>query len=143
MIRLDLGRGKRAIDLGHGVTVTVLPLTSGMMMMAKDRLAARKRQDGEEIRATDLVKELGLLAIVGWEGVAGDDGGPATVTEESVSALLDLYPIFDAFNDLFVGPALTLEAEKNASAPSPNGTSAGAETIAKRARKRAQSAHIQ
>lgn len=143
MIRLDLGRGKRTLDLGHGVTVTVLPLTSGMMMMAKDRLAARKRQDGEEIRAADLVKELGLLAIVGWEGVAGDDGEPAPVTEESVSALLDLYPIFSAFNDQFVSPALTLEAEKNASALSPNGTSAGAKTIAAPARSRARSARTQ
>ncbi len=143
MIRLDLARGKRDIDLGHGVTVTVLPLTSAMMMMAKDRLAARRRADGEEIRPADLVKELGLLAIVGWEGVAGDDGEPAPVTEVSVSALLDLYPIFTAFNDLFVGPALTLEAEKNASALSLNGTSAGAKTIAAPARSRAKSARIQ
>lgn len=143
MIRLDLARGKRSINLGHGVTVTVLPLTSAMMMMAKDRLAERKRQGGEEIRATDLVKELGLLAIIGWEGVAGAEGEPAPVTEESVSALLDLYPIFNSFNDLFVGPALTLEAEKNASAPSPNGTSAGAKTIAAPVRSRARSARIQ
>ncbi|MFG1262360.1 hypothetical protein [Xanthobacter aminoxidans] len=143
MIRLNLARGKRTLDLGHGVTVTVLPLTSAMMMMAKDRLAARKKVDGEEISTTDLVKALGLLSITAWEGVAGDDGSPAAVTEESVSALLDLYPIFNSFNDQFVGPALTLEAEKNASAPSPNGTSAGAKAIAKRARNRARSARMQ
>lgn len=142
MIRLNLARGKRDIDLGHGVTVTVLPLTSVMMMMAKDRLAARRRADGEEIRAADLVKELGLLAIVGWEGVAGDDGEPAPVTEASVSALLDLYPLFSVFDKQFIGPALTLDAEKNASAPSLNGTSAGAKTIAAPARRRAKSARI-
>lgn len=140
MIRLDLARGKRDIDLGHGVTVTVLPLTSAMMMMAKDRVAARARQDGEDVRPADLVKELGLLAIVGWEGVAGDDGAPVPVSAESVSALLDLYPLFTIFNERFVGPALTLEAEKNAFALSLNGTSAGAKTIAAPARSRAKSA---
>lgn len=143
MIRLNLAREPRTLDLGHGVAVTVLPLTSAMMMAAKDRLAERQKINGMEIRAADLVKELGLLAIVDWEGVAGEDGAPAPLTEVSVLALLDLYPVFSRFNDLFVGPALTLEAEKNASAPSLTGTSAGAKTIAARARKRAKSARIQ
>lgn len=142
MIRLNLAREPRTLDLGHGVTVTVVPLSSALMLAAKDRLAER-RKAGEDIRAIDLIKVIGCLAIMAWDGVADEDGSPAPVSDESVSALLDLYVISEKFNEVYVSPALTLEAEKNAFAPSLNGTSAGAKTIAAPARSRAKSARIQ
>jgi len=40
--------------------------------------------------------------------------------------LLDIYPIFEAFQAGYVAKALVLDQEKNVSAPLPTGTSAGA-----------------
>lgn len=125
MIRLDLARGPRDLDLGYGVTVTALPLTSAVMMVAQASLP----KDGT-VQPFDLVRACGQLTIVGWTGVAGEDGAPAVVTPEAIGALLDLYPIGMAFQRLHVAPALVLDLEKNVSAPSPNGTSAGATDIA-------------
>ena len=138
MIRLNLARGPRELDLGHGVTVTVLPLTTGLMMEARRRLAARPAE--APVSAVDLIHEVGRLAVTSWTGVAGEDGAPAPVTDATVDALFDLYQFAEAFERLYIGPALTLAEEKNASAPSPNGISAGAPDIAEPAPSRAPTA---
>ena len=36
------------------------------------------------------------------------------MTPEGIDALLDLWPIAEAFERLYLGPALLLDAEKNA-----------------------------
>lgn len=143
MIRLDLARAPRTLDLGHGVTVTVLPFTSAMMMAARDRLTRIRVATGAEIGAIDLVQEIGRLAITSWEGVEGEDGAPAPVTEACVTALLDIWHFAEAFQMQYVGPALTLADEKNALSPSPNGTSAGATATAQPVPSAAPSARIQ
>ncbi len=48
------------------------------------------------------------------------------VTPEGVEVLLHILPLFEAFQLRHVAKGVLLEAGKNASAPSPNGTSAGA-----------------
>ena len=53
---------------------------------------------------------------------------------EAIDALLDVWPIFEAFQLTYVSKGLLLEQEKNASALSPNGPSAGASGTAKPAR---------
>jgi hypothetical protein len=47
-----------------------------------------------------------------------------------IDALLEVQPIFEAFQAIYVAKGLLLDAEKNASAPSPSGTSAGATATA-------------
>ncbi|MFG1267635.1 hypothetical protein V5F40_06695 [Xanthobacter sp. DSM 14520] len=138
MIRLNLSRGPKVLDLGHGVTVTVLPLTSALMMAARTALV---RQEGK-VEPIHLIQSVGRLAIIDWTGVVGEDGAPAPVTGETVTALLDIYQFADAFEQLYIGPALILAEEKNASAPSPNGTSAGASPTAQPAPSPARSALI-
>ena len=59
-----------------------------------------------------------------------------------IDALLDLWPFAEAFQQLYLGPALLLDAEKNASAPLPTGTSAGALATAQAASAAAPSAPI-
>tara|TARA_R110002072_G_scaffold268941_2_gene428042 strand:- start:4056 stop:4496 length:441 start_codon:yes stop_codon:yes gene_type:complete len=59
---------------------------------------------------------------------------------EAVDALLDVWPIFEAFQLTYVSKGLLLEQEKNASALSPNGPSAGASATAKPVRKPARTA---
>ena len=56
------------------------------------------------------------------------------VTPEGIDALLEVWPIFEAFQATYVSKGLLLDAEKNASAPSPTGTSAGATATARPAR---------
>ena len=64
----------------------------------------------------------------------------STPSPEAVDALLDVWPIFEAFQLTYVSKGLLLEQEKNASALSPNGPSAGASDTVKPARKPARTA---
>ena len=59
------------------------------------------------------------------------DGNPIDPSPEAIDALLDVWPIFEAFQLTYVSKGLLLEQEKNASAPSLNGPSAGASATAK------------
>jgi hypothetical protein len=133
MIRLNLSREPRWLDLGHGVRVLVDPLTSAVMMAARSELREAQPDAGAGAThgaAVALVKTIGRMGIRDWEGVGDRDGKPVPPTPERIDALLDLPPLYDAFERDHVGPALLLADEKNASAPSPSGTSAGASDIA-------------
>jgi len=139
MIRLNLSREPRRLDLGHGVAVTVLPATSALMMAAR-RDAAADTDAGNDERISRLVKAIGRFAITGWEGVGDEEGNSVDPSPERVDALLDLWPIAEAFQRLYLGPALLLDEEKNVSALSPTGILAGAHATAPDASANAQSA---
>jgi hypothetical protein len=135
MIRLDLKREPHWLDLGHGVRLHVRPCSTALMMAARaevQRSAVPFQNEAQAAgeRMTTLVKALGRLAVQEWEGVGHADGEPAPLTPEGVDALLDLWPMADAFERLYLGPALLLDDEKNAFAPAPNGTSAAGQDIA-------------
>jgi hypothetical protein len=87
-----------------------------------------------------LAKAMTGIAILDWEGVGDADGKPVPVTPEGAAALMDIWPLFEAFQARYVAKGLLLDAEKNASAPSPSGTSAGATATARPARRRARTA---
>ena len=129
MIRLDLKREPHRLDLGHGVRVHVRPCTTALMMAARaeaHRNAVPATNDARAAgeRTAALVKALGRLGVQDWEGVGDADGEPVPLTPEGIDALLDLWPMAEAFERLYLAPALLLDAEKNAPAPAPNGTSA-------------------
>ena len=129
MIRLDLKREPHWLDLGHGVRVHVRPCTTALMMAARaeaQRSAMPSTNETQAVgeRTAALVKALGRLGIQEWQGVGDAAGEPAPITPESVDALLDLWPMAEAFERLYLAPALLLDDEKNASRPSADGTSA-------------------
>jgi hypothetical protein len=62
------------------------------------------------------------------------------VSPEAIDALLDIWPIFEAFQLTYVSKGLLLEQEKNASAPSPSGNTAGAKRYCAPAKARARTA---
>jgi hypothetical protein len=128
MIRLDLSREPRWLDLGHGVRLHVGPLTTSLMAAARSDPAVTALPDGasNETIAVAMAKALARLVVLDWEGVGDADGNPVPVTPEGIDALLDILPLFEAFQLRYVSKGLLLEEEKNASAPSANGTSAGA-----------------
>ncbi len=118
MIRLDLKREPRWLDLGHGVRIKVRPCTTALMMAA--RVAAlREAGDNPDAieaagsRTAALVKRLARLGVVEWEGVGDAKGKPAPVTPQGVEALMDLWPLAEAFERLYLAPALLLDSEKN------------------------------
>jgi hypothetical protein len=78
--------------------------------------------------------------VADWEGVGDQSGMPMSVTPEGIDALLDIWPVFEAFQTQCLAPHLMLDAEKNVSSPLPNGTSAGAKATARPARARARTA---
>jgi hypothetical protein len=83
-----------------------------------------------ETIAVTMAKALARLVVLDWEGVGDAAGEPVPVTPEGIDALLDILPLFEAFQLRYVSKGLLLEQEKNVSAPSPNGTSAGVTSIA-------------
>ena len=142
MLRLNLAREPSWLDLGHGVRIRVEPLTTALMVAARSDPAVRGLPEGtgdDEI-AVIFGKALATRAILDWEGVGDAKGKPAPVTPEAIAALLDIWPIFERFQMGYVARGLELELEKNASAPSPTGSTAGAKATARPARKRARTA---
>ena len=117
MIRLDLKREPHWLDLGHGVRLHVRPCTTALVMAARAATARQARSVPTDEAAGTLtatfVKILARLAVDEWEGVGDAEGQPAAVTPEGVEALMDLWPIADAFERQYLGPALLLEEEKN------------------------------
>ena len=132
MIRLDLSREPRWLDLGHGVRLRVGPLTTSLMAAARSdpTVTSLPEDASNETIAVTMAKALARLVVLEWDGVGDAEGEPVPVTPEGIDALLDILPIFEAFQLRYVSKGLLLEAEKNGSAPSPNGTSAGATSIA-------------
>lgn len=128
MIRLDLSREPRWLDLGHGVRLRLAPLTTALMAAARGDPAVSDLPEGasNETLAVAMAKALARIAVEDWEGVGDADGNPVPVTPEGIDALLDVLPLFEAFQLRYVSKGLLLEQEKNASAPSPNGISAEA-----------------
>ena len=117
MIRLDLKREPYWLDLGHGVRLHVRPCTTALVMAARAAVARDANAPPDNQAAGTLtaafVKTLAKLAVDAWEGVRDAEGTPAAITPEGVEALMDLWPIADAFERQYLGPALLLEEEKN------------------------------
>jgi len=132
MIRLDLSREPRWLDLGHDVRVRVGPLTTALMAAARSDPAVTSLPEGasNETIAVVMAKALARLVVEDWEGVGDADGNPVPVNPEGIDALLDILPLFEAFQLRYVSKGLLLDEEKNGSAPLPNGISAGATSIA-------------
>jgi hypothetical protein len=142
MLRLDLASEPRWLDLGHGVRLRVAPLTTALMVAARADLAVATLPETAtpEALALAMAKALARRAVLDWEGVGDAQGDPLPLSPEGVDALLDIWPVFEAFQTGYVAKGLILEQEKNASAPSPSGASAGATATAPRVRKPARTA---
>jgi hypothetical protein len=142
MIRLDLSAAPRWLDLAAGLRLHVLPVTTAIMVAARNdpSLEALPETASREEQALAMAKAVARRVVTGWEGVGDAEGHPVRVTPEGIDALLDIWPVFEAFQSRCLAPHLMLEQEKNASAPSPNGTSAGVDATATPAKARARTA---
>ena len=145
MLRLQLTNSPEWLDLDHGVRVLVAPMSTAVMIAARrdpqitalgDQIDALNNDD----LALVMAKAVARIAITDWDGVGDAEGKPVSVTPERVDALLEVWPLFEAFQTRYVNSGFLLDAEKNVSPPLPTGSSAGAAPTAKPARKAARTA---
>jgi hypothetical protein len=106
------------IDLPAGVRLQVKPATTTLIVLSRihagEAISGRElTKETEALARVELVKALGRLAIVGWEGVAGKDGEQIEPTSQRIDQLLALLPVYDAFEDVYVRPLQRLVEEKN------------------------------
>ncbi|MDP2739255.1 MAG: hypothetical protein Q8O82_11310 [Pseudorhodobacter sp.] len=132
MIRLNLTATPQWLDLAPGLRLRVAPLTTALMVSARADLAIEALPEGasQEELALAMAKSVARRAVLDWEGVGDDAGNLLPVSPEGIDALLEIWPVFEAFQTQYVAKGLILDAEKNVSAPSPTGPSAGATGIA-------------
>lgn len=161
MLKLNLQKEPYWINLPAGVKVLVRPLTSAIMNAAqssviKEITSMRKKLeesndqtplfdlpnlDDEQIRfglsESLLVREIGKLAVIEWQGVMQPDSEiPAEVNEKTISELLDIWFVAQAFWKKYTDKLEELVFEGNASRLAQNGTSLAGQVIAKRANKK-------
>ncbi|MBZ0130605.1 MAG: hypothetical protein K8F59_16020 [Rhodobacteraceae bacterium] len=142
MLTLDLTNAPRWHDLVPGVRVQLRPLTTALMVSTRSDPAveAVPEDASNEERAVAFAKALARLAVLAWEGIGDADGNAIDPGPEAIDALMDIWPIFEAFQLTYVSEGLLLEQEKNVSAPLPTGPSVGATATAKPAKKPAKTA---
>jgi len=133
MIRLNLTATPQWLDLAPGLRLLVGPLTTALMVSARadPAIEALPEVAIQEAVALAMAKAVARRAVLDWEGVGDAMGQPLPVTPEGIDALLEIWPVFEAFQTQYVARGLILDAEKNGSAPSPTGPSAGATAIAR------------
>jgi len=143
MLKLNLSNEPAWLDLGHDVRLLLLPLTTALMVAARNdpAIADLPENAGDEESALVFAKALGRIAIEDWEGVGDENGDPVAVSPAGIDALLDVWPLFEAFQTDYVAGSLLLDAEKNVSSPLPNGPSAEAMDTARPAKELAKPAH--
>ena len=142
MIRLNLTATPEWLDLAPGLRLLVGPLTTALMVSARADPAIEELPEGatQEALALAMAKAVARRAVLDWEGVGDDAGNIVPVSPEGIDALLEIWPVFEAFQTMYVAKGLILDAEKNVSAPSPSGPSAGATGTARPAKQPAPTA---
>ena len=131
MLTLHLTHEPQWIDVLPGVRLRLRPLTTALMIAARsDPLMTSLSDDAPaEDRALAFARAVARRAIVEWSGIVDYDGSVVSPTPETIDRVLDVWPIFEAFQRLYISRALLLEQEKNVYGASPSGTSAEAANI--------------
>ena len=120
MLRLNLSTEPRWLDLSHGVRLLVEPLTTAIMLAARsDPTIVAAAGDADSSATNDdlariVAKAVARIVVKDWEGVGDEKGEPMVISPGGIDALLELWPIFEAFQTKYIAGALILDAEKNA-----------------------------
>lgn len=140
MIRLNLSREPQWVDLIDGLRVKVAHASPAIMASVQQELADQV----DNLEPTEISFEAARLVarrvILDWEGVGDQDGKPVPVSDAAVDALLNVWSVAQEWQVKVMAPIMGYEAEKNGSAPSPNGGSTGARNTARNAKRSAKPA---
>ena len=136
MIRLNMTAAPAWLTIAPGLRLHVAPLTTALMVSARADLAVEDLPNTatQEELALAMAKAVARRAVLDWEGVGDEAGDAVPVSPEGIDALLEIWPVFEAFQTQYVAKGLILDAEKNVSAPSPSGPSAVATDTARPAK---------
>lgn len=150
MISLSFPTTHAWLELGDGVRVQVRPYNTAILKSAqayatrvllalakaqRERIDAGLALTPDEFDLTDpdvregmvemlSVKGLARHGILAWEGVGG------AATPENFAKLMEIPAMSESFVTQYLATQRALDAEGNASAPSPSGTSAAGATTA-------------
>lgn len=116
MLKLSIDREPFWLDVLPGVRMQFRPITVAAILVARAAAAEVLRAGGEdaEIKAgLTFTSSLARSGIAAWEGIGDADGHPVEPTLDHVDVALDLWPVFDAIDRLYVAPAILQVAEKN------------------------------
>ena len=110
MIRLNLSNRPEWLDLLPGLRVLVAPLTTALMVSARadpliDNLSDASSQ---EDMALAMAKAVARRAVLEWEGVGDEAGYLVPVSPAGIDALLEIWPVFEAFQAQYVARGLML-----------------------------------
>lgn len=157
MIRLKISKEPYWLELGYGVKVKVKPCTSAVFYEAKAYMNSRLTEFAkiyqtnkvagitnetmvdienpvkrEALADKFLLIGLGIAGILEWEGVMeADEDKAAPLTESKIDELFsNFWAVAENFRHQYCGLQEILAAEKNASTPALNGTSAMGEATA-------------
>ncbi|TKZ20811.1 hypothetical protein FAP39_09855, partial [Shimia litoralis] len=99
MLTLDLINEPRWHELVPGVRLQLRPLTTALMVATRSdpELETVLEDASDEERALVFAKALARRAVLAWEGVGDADGTPVDPSPEAIDALLDIWPLFEAF----------------------------------------------
>ncbi len=83
MIRLDLSSAPKWLDLGTGLRLQVLPVTTAIMVAARNDPAVEALPEAasKEEMALVMAKAVARRVVTGWEGVGDADGKPVPVDD--------------------------------------------------------------
>jgi hypothetical protein len=132
MLKLNLVLEPQWLTLMPGVEVLVRPMSHAIWLSARasDSVAAAEASMDAHAWTFALGVEVAQRAITDWRGVGDEDGAAIAVSADGISALMHMRQPFNAFYDQYLGPWTLLAEEKKGFAPLPDGSSAGALTIA-------------
>ena len=116
MLKLAFDREPFWLDLLPGVRVQFRPITVAAILLARTAAADVLRAGGDDAMVKAgcaFTRSLAHSGIAAWEGIGDADGNPVEPTKDTIDAALELWPLFDAIDRLYVAPALPQDVEKN------------------------------
>lgn len=109
LVRLDLSTTERWTVLMGDFEILHGPVTSALMAAAGNAATA----ETIEARTVEITRFLARQVIRDWRGVVDDaTGAPLPVTPEAVDAVMDIWPVFRAFNDRIIDARIRIDREK-------------------------------
>lgn len=133
LVRLDLTLEDRWTTLLAGFDVLHGPVTAAILSEAGHAAIAGEAEGKPtvEARTVAITKFIAKAVIRDWRGVVDDaTGEPLAVTPETIDAVMDVWPIFRAFNERVIDARIRIDREKKDLSGLPSGTSETAQPTA-------------
>lgn len=137
LVRLNLSTEDRWTELFGGFAILHGPVTSALLAEAAHAAFALVPDDAENAsdvvnrRAIEITRFIARTVIRDWRGVLDDvTNEPLPVTPETIGAVIDIFPVYTAFNAKIVDARARVEHEKKDLPPLQSGISGAGQTTA-------------